>query len=147
MLGGMLMANDRPPRVEVITGVAGRRYWPAHEKLRIVEDSLVPGESVSAVARRDGFAPNLLFRWRRLMAEGGAMAVGRNEPVVGASGVRKLEERVRQLERMLGRKTMGEARPPSVRGKAERDLARRAREGRGKKRMSLPPSPPGDGSQ
>ena len=46
MLGGMLMANDRPPRVEVITGVAGRRYWPAHEKLRIVEDSLVPGEFV-----------------------------------------------------------------------------------------------------
>ncbi len=64
MHGGMLMANDRPPRVEVITGVAGRRYWPAHEKLRIVEDSLVPGESVSAVARRNGVAPNLLFRWR-----------------------------------------------------------------------------------
>ena len=55
------------------------------EKLRIVEESLVPGESVSTVARRNGVAPNLLLRWRRLMAEGGAMAVGRNEPVVGAS--------------------------------------------------------------
>jgi hypothetical protein len=31
------MPNDRPIRVEVITGVAGRRYWPAQEKLRIVE--------------------------------------------------------------------------------------------------------------
>lgn len=65
------MPNEDRPRVEVITGVAGRRYWPAHEKLRIVEDSLAPGESVSAVARRNGVAPNLLFRWRRLMAEGG----------------------------------------------------------------------------
>ena len=69
----------------------------------------MPGETVSAVARRNGVAPNPLFRWRRLMAEGGAMAVGKNEPVVGASEVRKLEERVRQLGRMLGRKTMGEA--------------------------------------
>jgi len=40
------------------------------------------------------------------MDEGGAMAVGSNEPVVGAFEVRKLEERVRGLERLLGRKTM-----------------------------------------
>ena len=100
------MSNDDIRRVEVITGIARRRYWPAHEKLRIIEESLTPGESVSAVARRNGVAPNLLFRWRRLMDEGGAMAVGSNEPVVGASEVRKLEERVRDLERLLGRKTM-----------------------------------------
>ena len=100
------MPNDDLRRVEVITGVARRRDWPAHEKLRIVEESLAPGESVSAVARRNGVAPNLLFRWRRLMDEGGAMAVGSNEPVVGASEVRKLEDRVRELERLLGRKTM-----------------------------------------
>lgn len=106
MLEDMLMPNENGHRVEVITGLAGRRYWPAHEKLRIIEESLLPGESVSAVARRNGVAPNLLFRWRRLMDEGGAMAVGSNEPVVGASEVRKLEDKVRALERVLGRKTM-----------------------------------------
>lgn len=58
------MPNDNHRRIEVITGIAGRRYWLAHEKLRIIEESLVPGESVSAVARRNGVAPNLLFRWR-----------------------------------------------------------------------------------
>lgn len=100
------MPNDRPTRVEGITGIAGRRYRPAQEKLRIVEESLVPGEFVSAVARRNGVAPNLLFRWRRLTAEGGAMAVGENEPVVGASELGKLEDRVRDLERLLGRETM-----------------------------------------
>ena len=43
MLGEMLMPNETHHRVEVITGLAGRRYWPAHEKLRIIEESLVPG--------------------------------------------------------------------------------------------------------
>ena len=69
----------------VITGVAGRRHWPAPEKLRIVGEILASGESVSAVARCNGGASNVLFRWRRLMAEGGAMAVGKSEPVVDAS--------------------------------------------------------------
>jgi transposase len=40
------------------------------------------------------------------MTEGGAAAVGSDEPVVGSSEVRRLEERVRELERILGRKTM-----------------------------------------
>ncbi|WP_299823312.1 transposase, partial [uncultured Jannaschia sp.] len=100
------MPNETHHRVEVITGLGGRRYWPAREKLRIIEESLVPGESVFAVARRNGVAPNLLFRWRRLMDEGDAMAVESNEPVVGASEVRKLEDRVRDLEHLLGRKTI-----------------------------------------
>lgn len=66
MLRDMLMSNEDHPHVEVITGVAGRRYRSAHEKLRIVEESLAPGKCVSAVARHNGVAPNLLFRWRRL---------------------------------------------------------------------------------
>jgi len=48
---------------------------------------MAPGASVSEVARRNGVAPNLLFRWRRLMSEGGTVAVNSNESVVGASEV------------------------------------------------------------
>jgi len=59
--------SDEYRRVEVITGTARRRYWSASEKLRVVEESLAPSASVSEVARRNGVAPNLLFRWRRLM--------------------------------------------------------------------------------
>ena len=40
------------------------------------------------------------------MSEGGVTAVRSDEPVVGNSEVRKLEERVRELERLLGRKTL-----------------------------------------
>lgn len=93
-------------RIEVITGTARRRHWSTEQKLRIIEESFEPGETVSSVARRHSVAPNLLFRWRRLMNEGGVTAVGSDEPVVGTSKVRRLEDRVRELECLLGRKTM-----------------------------------------
>ena len=93
-------------RIELITGTRRRRYWSTDEKLRIIEESLELGETVSSVARRNGVAPNLLYRWRRLMNEGGVAAVGSDEPVVGSSEVKKLEDKVRELERLLGRKTM-----------------------------------------
>ena len=40
------------------------------------------------------------------MAEGGQAAVAADEDVVGASQVRDLEKKVRELERLLGKKTM-----------------------------------------
>lgn len=99
------MADDYR-RIELITGEARRRRWSTEQKLQIIKESFLPGETVSSVARRRGVAPNLLYRWRRLLTEGGAAAVGSDEPVVGSSEVRRLEERVRDLERLLGRKTM-----------------------------------------
>jgi transposase len=35
----------------VITGVARRRHWATDAKLRIIEESFEPGETVSSVAR------------------------------------------------------------------------------------------------
>ena len=98
--------SDDYRRIELITGEARRRRWTTEQKLQIIEESFLPDETVSSVARRRGVAPNLLYRWRRLLTEGGAAAVGSDEPVVGSSEVRRLEERVRDLERLLGRKTM-----------------------------------------
>lgn len=65
-----------------------------------------PGMSVSYVARRAGIAPSQLFAWQRRMLEGGATAVQADDDVVGVARVRELEKRVRDLERMLGKKTM-----------------------------------------
>ena len=92
--------------VEIIADGGRRRYWSAAEKLRVVEETLDGRETVSAVARRNGVAPNLLYRWRRLMLEGGAVAVSDDDGVTGNRQVRQLEERVRELERQLGRKTL-----------------------------------------
>lgn len=88
------------------TGTARRRRWTSEQKLRIIKETYDPGETVSAVARRHGVAANLVFRWRRLMNEGGCIAMSSDESVIGGSEVRKLEGRVRDLERLLGRKTM-----------------------------------------
>jgi transposase len=99
-------SDDPPSRVEVITSVQRRRRWSATEKVRLVEEAMQPGMSVSFVARRAGISPSQLFAWKRRMIEGGHAAVEADEEVVGTSQVRDLEKRVRELERLLGRKTM-----------------------------------------
>jgi transposase len=102
----MPMSDEVQPRVEVITSVQRRRRWSVAEKVRLVEETLQAGMSVSLVARLHGVSPSLLFKWRRLMAEGGREAVRVDDEVVGATKVRQLEERIRELERLLGRKTL-----------------------------------------
>jgi transposase len=52
-------------RIEVITGPGGRRRFSDHEKARIIEEALMPGAVVSAVARQNGLTPQQLFTWLR----------------------------------------------------------------------------------
>lgn len=52
-------------RIELITGAGRRRRWSSEDKIRIVEESLASGVSVSEVARRHGLSPQQLFAWRR----------------------------------------------------------------------------------
>lgn len=93
-------------RIEVVTSVQRRRRWSLDEKIRAVEESSIPGMTVSFVARKYGISPSLLFRWRKLMAEGGKVAVGADDAVVSAQEQRELKRRIRELERALGRKTL-----------------------------------------
>ena len=93
------------PMVEVVQAVQRRRRTAA-EKARMVEESLQAGMTVSSVARRHGVAPNLLFRWRKLMAEGGNAALAAGERVVSMAEVRGLKKQIRELERLLGKKTL-----------------------------------------
>jgi transposase len=69
-------------RVEIIPGIHRRRRRTAEEKVRLVEQTMQPGMTVSAVARLHGVAPSLLFQWRRRMTEGGQEAVRADEEVV-----------------------------------------------------------------
>jgi len=81
------MSNDYR-HVELLTGDVRRRRWTTEQMLTIIEQSFEPGETVSSTDRRHGVAPNLLYRWRRLLSEGGAAAVDSDEPVVGNSEVK-----------------------------------------------------------
>ena len=56
-------------KIEVL-GTERRRRWSLQGKLRIVEETMQPGVTVSAVARRHGLAPSVVFTWRRLAREG-----------------------------------------------------------------------------
>lgn len=47
----------------VIAGT--RRWWTRAQKQAILAEANNPATTVSAVARRHGLAPSLLFRWRR----------------------------------------------------------------------------------
>ena len=59
----------------------GRSYrsWSDEEKARIVEQTLVAGANVSAIARSNGLDPSQLFAWRRK-----AIATGVVAPLAGA---------------------------------------------------------------
>ena len=95
-----------PERVEVVTSVQRRRRWTAAEKVRMVEETNEPGATVSLVARRHGVAPNQLFTWRRLAAQGALTAAGAEEAVVPASDYKALQGQIRELQRLLGKKTL-----------------------------------------
>src|ERR1700744_5042782 len=68
------MSNDTS-RIEIITGRERRRRYSAEHKLQLVEATMQPGMTVSAVARLHGVSPSLLFKWRQLISEGGRTAV------------------------------------------------------------------------
>jgi transposase len=98
--------TEKIDRVEVITSVQRRRRWSAEEKARMVQETYAPGMTVSLVARQHGVAPNQLFSWRRLYAEGALSAVSAGEELVPASDYRALQHQVRELQRLLGKKTL-----------------------------------------
>jgi transposase len=84
------------PTAEVL-GPERRRRWSKEAKAAIVAETY---------ARRHGIAPSQVFAWRKL-AEGGALqAIGGGEPVIADREAQALRQRIRDLERLLGRKTL-----------------------------------------
>jgi len=92
--------------VRVVTGVERRRRFTPLEKQAFVEEGLQPGSSLSAVARKHGIAPSLIFNWRRRMKEGQLTAIQADDDVVPASDLRGAQAEIRQLQRILGKQAM-----------------------------------------
>src|SRR6516165_6842027 len=64
----------------VLSGPERRRRWTRAEKLRVVEETLVPEAKVADVARRHDVHANLLHSWRRQAQQGFLAAGGRASP-------------------------------------------------------------------
>lgn len=94
------------PKAEILTGAERRRRWTVAEKLSMVAETREPGVTVSLVARRRGVSPNQLFTWRRLAEQGALTATQAEEEVVPASAFRAQQEQIRELQRLLGKKTL-----------------------------------------
>ena len=100
------MNNDSTnAKVEVVTTVQRRRRWSVAEKLEILAEAEQPGMSMSYVARKHGIAATQIFKWKQLKEAGALTVVGSEEAVLPVSQVRQLQERIRRLENILGRKT------------------------------------------
>lgn len=100
------MNNDSTnAKVEVVTTVQRRRRWSVAEKLEILAEAEQPGMSMSYVARKHGIAATQIFKWKKLKESGTLTAVDSEEEVLPVSQVRQLQERIRRLESILGRKT------------------------------------------
>jgi len=81
-----------------------RRRFSNEEKRQFLREANGTGESMSSVGRRYGLSVSLLFRWRRQL-EGTTIPAKRHEDDNRAE-VRDLRDKVRELERLLGRKTL-----------------------------------------
>ncbi|MBC3197161.1 IS3 family transposase [Pseudomonas poae] len=101
----MFMTNSNDKSGELL-GQERRRRWSPEQKLAMVRESLEPGQSVSVVARRNGINANQLFLWRKLYQDGSLSAVSAGESVVPASELSDALKQIRELQRMLGKKTM-----------------------------------------
>ncbi len=95
------------PQIEIPPCESGRRRtFTVEQKRRLLKEAEKPGESISAVGRRFGVAPSMMFQWRRAMDDAGDEGLKGNERVVPESEVKKLKARIAELERALGRKTV-----------------------------------------
>jgi transposase len=119
--------------IEVLTQPEQRRRRSVKEKLAIVRETFEPGATVSGVARRHQVNANQVFAWRKLYQDASLSAVSAGEHVVPASDLAEAMKQIRELQRLLGKKTM------------EVEILREAVEyGRAKKLIARSPLLPGD---
>jgi transposase len=62
--------------------------------------------TVAELAREVSVSPQLIRQWQRLSSGGSTAAVTANEEVVPASELRAAQQRIKELERALGKKAM-----------------------------------------
>ena len=67
---------------------------------------MVPGVLVAEIARKYNVGASSVVKWRRQYQEGARMSISSKDDVVPASEVKKLKVKIKQLEQLLGRKSV-----------------------------------------
>jgi transposase len=81
-----------------------RRYSP-EEQIKLLDAADVPGESISTIARKHGISPSVMFRWRQLRESGALTGLKADEELVPVSEMKAARAKIRELQRLLGKKT------------------------------------------
>ena len=89
-----------------VLGPEKRRRRTTQEKIAIVQQSFEPGMTVSLVARQHCVAASQLFLWRKQYLEGSLAAVAAGEQVVPASELAAAMKQIKELQCLLGKKTI-----------------------------------------
>lgn len=87
-------------------GLDGRRIFTADFKREQIERVLRGSISLSELSRELSVSPSVVRRWKHLSERGSETAMQANEEVVPARELKVANERIRELERALGKKAM-----------------------------------------
>src|SRR5579875_3882208 len=72
--------SARSGLMEVIVRGERRRAWRPEQRREIVAESLEPGLTATAVARKHGISTGQLYTWRRQLLSGPRAVITRAEP-------------------------------------------------------------------
>lgn len=85
-------------------GTDGRRLFTAEFKREQIDRVLRGEVTVAELSRELGVSRPLIQRWKHLATRGAEAAVGSNSEVVPLSELRAAQARIKELERLVGKK-------------------------------------------
>jgi transposase len=84
----------------------GRGIFSPEFKRGVVQQLAKGEKTLAEVSRELDIQPSVIREWPRRVEAGAKTAVSANEDVVPASALREAHQRIRELERLLGKKQM-----------------------------------------
>ncbi|HET7585462.1 MAG TPA: transposase [Gemmatimonadaceae bacterium] len=87
-------------------GSDGRRYFSPEFKREQISRVIRQEVTLAELSRELDVQPSVIRRWKHLVDRGSTAAVAANEDVVPASELRAAQQRIRELERLVGKKAM-----------------------------------------
>ncbi len=87
-------------------GADGRRLFTAEFKQEQIARVARQELTLAELSRELAVSPSVVRRWQVLRDRGGRTAIAANEDVVPASELRAAQQRIKELERALGKKAM-----------------------------------------
>src|SRR5215831_2991237 len=105
-MGLSCRGRRRGPMGEFPRKADGRRVFTPEFKRNVVQQIQKGEKTLAELSRELDIYPTVIRTWKRRYEAGASTAVTANEDVVPASQLREAHQRIRELERLLGRKQM-----------------------------------------